>query len=98
MVPGVVSPDGSAAAVIVLSPSPVLMYFDLRTGAESVLRLAMGSAADPAQSLVWSPDSRWLFALDAVGGIQVVDARTRQVTDFRDLASPLPSLTQLAIR
>ena len=97
-IPGVVSPDGSAAAVVVLSRTPALLYFDLWRRTESVLPIRPDTLPEQAQSLVWSPDSRWLFALDATGDVLAVDARTRQITDFRAIGAVLPSLTQLAIR
>jgi hypothetical protein len=96
-VPGVIAPDGSAAAVFV-SASAQIEYIDLATGAEHALPLRLDPSTDPRQSLVWSSDSRWLFALDGTGVLHAVDARTRRITDFRAVGAVLPSLTQIAIR
>jgi hypothetical protein len=46
-------------------------------------------------AIVWSPDSRWLFAATANGSLTAINADTARVSS---LGTPLPPLSQLAIR
>jgi hypothetical protein len=46
-------------------------------------------------TIVWSPDSRWLFAATADGSLAAISADTGGVGD---LGTVLPPLSQLAIR
>lgn len=97
--PGVISPDGTSAARMVRFPSSAVEIIDLTTGTEHALALRIDqSAVDDGQSLAWSPDSRWLFATDANGHLNAVDAHTGHITDFADLGTSLPNLSQLALR
>jgi uncharacterized protein YjiK len=45
--------------------------------------------------LAWSPDSRWLFAVDASARVLVVDARTGGTAP---LVADLPNILQIALR
>jgi hypothetical protein len=47
------------------------------------------------QSMVWSPDSRWLFVAAAGGKLVAVDTRTGSA---EHLPVKLPAVTQVAIR
>src|SRR5215469_5605600 len=76
--PGVTSPDGAAAAVIVadhFGGQARLDLINLSTG--GVVRVPVPVArASSGQSLAWSPDSRWLFVVTAHGTLAIVDGRT----------------------
>ena len=95
---GVISPDGTVAAVLAGSPSTRIEIIDLATGAEHALPLRIVSVDDGGESMVWSPDSRWLF-LAANDDLYAVGSRTREITDLSHmLGTALPALTQLSIR
>jgi hypothetical protein len=68
--PGIVSPDGSLAAVIVTSgvQRSVLHLVNLNTGRTTTLPVPVNASSD-SQALAWSPDSRWLFALAATASL-----------------------------
>jgi hypothetical protein len=95
---GVISPDGTAAAVLAGSPSTRIEIINLATGAEHALPLRVASIDEGGESLVWSPDSRWLF-LAANDDLYAVGSRTREILDLSHmLGTALPALTQLSIR
>jgi hypothetical protein len=94
---GVISPDGTRAALPVRSPGPAIEVVDLTTGAEHALSLRVSPNAD-WETLVWSPDSRWLFTTDADGTLYTVDARTGQIIDLSPAIGPAAKLSQLFIR
>jgi hypothetical protein len=94
--PGVISPDGTTAAILVPGGygPPDVDLVDLATGVERVV----GVTANPGsadQSLVWSPDSRWLLGAGGSGQLFAADVRTGGV---HSLGIPLPDISQLAIR
>ncbi len=93
---GQVSPDGRWAGIVVQSPGgrSRLEIVDLRSGRVAPVALASGPAVGTG-GLVWSPDSRLLFALDLRGGLHVVDPPRASV---RSLGLRLPALSELAIR
>ena len=95
--PGVVSPDGAVAAVVVPGDTTGQAWLDLvslSSGAVLHVRVpvAVGSASE---SLAWSPDSRWLFVVTSDGGLAIVDRSTAQP---RTLSLGLSGLTQIVIR
>jgi hypothetical protein len=95
---GVISPDGTAAAVLAGSPSTRIEIINLATGAEHALPLRVVSVDDGGESMAWSPDSRWLF-LAANNDLYAVGSRTREITDLSHMpGTALPALTQLSIR
>lgn len=99
---GVISPDGATAAVLVGSPQARIEIIDLATGAAHALPLRIDlSEAGTGwawESMVWSPDSRWLFVA-ANGGLDAVSQRTGQITNLSQTLGPaLPQLFQLSIR
>lgn len=91
-VPGVISPDGSAAARVDPRTS-CLVLTDLPTGRDHTLPIQ--PAADP-QSLAWDPDGPWLFVADRTGRLEAVDSRTLGVVDLTRLAGG--PVTQVAVR
>lgn len=92
--PGVISPDGTTAALI--DPATARVHLlTLASGADHPLAVFYSRQATPGETMVWSPDSRWLFIAESNGRLAVIDAHTRQL---RELGAPLPQLSQLAIR
>jgi hypothetical protein len=93
--PGAVAPNGSAAAVVVAGAhdSVALDLINLSSGAVSRIPVPV-SQNSSSQTLVWSPDSQWLFVLSADGKLLAVNARNHRV---QSLGVPLPRFTQLAV-
>jgi hypothetical protein len=97
--PGVLSPDGRMVAVLDVGAggdpgTTHASLVDLTSGARHALGLPL-TPTGAEGILAWSPDSRWLFAIDAAAQLRAVDARTRAVTD---LVRGLPPVLQLAVR
>ena len=95
--PGLISPDGSGAAIFRSHPAGqvTLDLINLRSGAELPLAVPLGTASLGAQTLAWSPDSRWLFVAAAGGKLLAVRAGTGQVSG---LGITLPPITVVAVR
>jgi hypothetical protein len=96
-VPGVISPNGSAAA-LVAPKTKVLVLIDLRTGAQRPVQLPVDFNYNDLQPIVWSPDSRWLFGIGYGGELWAVNFDTGRVYRDLTLALHIPFLRQLAIR
>jgi hypothetical protein len=93
--PGVISPDGSAAAVLITgSGAPRLYLINLRSGVSRAVAVQVDQEF-PNGILAWSPDSRWLFIVDADGKLLALNGSTQHVVSF---GRSLPSLSQIAIR
>jgi len=102
---GVISPDGSTAAVAEQGRNEQLTVHlvDLRTGATTDLNVPVGTSGDDLEvggnanenAMVWSPDGRWLFVAETGGKLVVVDARTGRI---EGLGVRLPPVDQVAIR
>jgi hypothetical protein len=99
---GVISPDGSTAAVAENGRNEQLTVHlvDLRTGATRDLSVPLGALggdlpAGGESSMVWSPDGRWLFVATADGKLAAVDPLTGRA---QGLGVSLPALDQVAIR
>lgn len=92
---GAVAPNGSAAVVVVArgDDSVALDLINLTSGAVSRIPVPVNQNSS-SQTLVWSPDSQWLFALSADGKLVAVNARSHRV---QGLGVSLPRFTQLAI-
>ncbi len=92
---GVTSPAGSAAAVAVSGPRGQvrLDLVNLRSGA-TTRTPAVLSPSPGYQSMVWSPDSRWLFVADDTGRLLAVSASTGRPVS---LGIPLPPVEQVAV-
>jgi hypothetical protein len=103
---GVIAPDGSSAAVTENGRDGQLAVhlINLQSGANRNLNIVLGASysnnlplsADLGdQSMVWSPDSRWLFVVAAGGKLVAVDARTGKA---ELLWTRLPAVSEVAIR
>jgi hypothetical protein len=93
---GVLAPDGRTAAVYVTGTQATLTLTLLDLGSGRRRRVAMAVGGGQGVScLAWSPDSRWLFAVDASARVLVVDART---AGAHLLVPDLPSVLQIALR
>ena len=94
--PGIIAPDGAAAAILELSRGYQLSLHlvDLGSGADRVLNLPVSQDVDN-EIMAWSPDSKWLFVVTDVGAVQVVSASTGRVSS---LGVPLPFISQIAVR
>jgi hypothetical protein len=91
----VLAPDAKAAALLRqdATGATTLDLLNLASGADHMVNTRMGPPRlDP--TLVWSPDSAWLFAVGAGGNLLAVDAHT---ATLHHLNVALPSLSQLAI-
>jgi hypothetical protein len=92
---GVIAPDGRLAAFSQWTHDQVaLELLNLTTGTERKVLAPLGQAGLDEQSLVWSPDSRWLFAALNSGRIVAINAASGRVTG---LGIRLPPVSQLAI-
>ena len=72
---GVIAPDGKTAAMFKAGPdrnTPMLYLLDLTTGATHGPALPVDQAGYEGTA-VWSPDSRWLFAVGADGKLDAID-------------------------
>lgn len=69
---------------------------NLLTGAEQTVPVNVMEPAGPStDTLAWSPDGRWLFAVTTDGVLVAISPRTGE--PFR-LGVALPTITQLAVR
>jgi hypothetical protein len=93
---GVLAPDGRTAAVYVTGApgTLILTLLELGTGRRREVGMAVGEGQG-VSSLAWSPDSRWLFAVDAAARVLVVDARTARASA---LVGSLLDVRQIALR
>jgi hypothetical protein len=93
---GTISPDGRTAALVVPSDgisSSSIQLLDLVTGAVRLTDVVPPSSETQLiRRFVWSPDSRWLFTIDAGGRVIVVNRDSGRATR---LGAHLVSLTQL---
>ncbi len=95
---GLISPDGQTAAVIDVAKlgSPAgLSLVNLLSGVELSAPANVGTPMRDSSSMVWSPDSRWLFVANQAGRVAALDPSTGQV---ENLGLRLPRIEQLAIR
>lgn len=92
---GVISPDGSTAAVFRMEAPRVYVYLvDLRSGAARRLPVDISPGLAGSGSAAWSPGGRWLFVAARGGRVLAVDARTGMV---HPLGVALPAITQLTV-
>jgi hypothetical protein len=94
--PGVICPDGSAAAIAAASGKRVTLHLlNLVSGSDQQVSVSLAADSAADQTLAWSPDSRWLFVVTAQGKLVAVDARTGHV---EGLGVSLPPLSLIAVR
>ena len=94
--PGVIAPDGSAAAIAAASGDRVTLHLlNLVSGSDQQIPVSLDAESVADQALAWSPDSRWLFVVTAQGKLAAVDARTGHV---EGLGVSLPRLSLIAVR
>lgn len=95
--PGVIAPDGSAAALIQAGPGgrATLHLLSLADRTDHRIDVALDQGLTGSQTLAWSPDSRWLFAVAANGALVAVNARTQRVENF---GVKVPPVSQITIR
>jgi hypothetical protein len=95
--PGVISPDGSQAAVFTAdgAGNTRLSLIDLGNGVSRGVSVTLNQQSLEGQMLAWSPDGKWLFVVAARGRLLAVWARTGRVTS---LGTALPPLAQIAVR
>jgi hypothetical protein len=95
---GQISPDGSTAAVLrtrVNGSDAELHLLDLSSGADRKTDVLAGrDQSYNGATLAWTPDSRWLFVVDSLGRIIVVD----RAGHSRVLTRGDPSISMLALR
>jgi hypothetical protein len=96
---GVIAPGGATAALALPGRGGAMTVhlLNLRTGAVKDLGLRLyESSGNPAEdSMVWSPDNRWLFVAAADGKLVAINARSDRA---ESLGTPLPPVDQVAIR
>jgi hypothetical protein len=95
---GTISPDGRTAALPRSDggiTSDAVDLFDLASGVHRSVEVTADPSGQTAPSLVWSPDSRWLFAVNGAGQVIVVNRATGKATP---LGVRLPPVAQLAFR
>jgi hypothetical protein len=94
-IPGVISPDGSAAAVVRMTGDHLTLHLiDLTSGADRTLNVPLADTSYDG-AIAWSPDGRWLFAAADRGWLAVIDPNTGNT---RSLGIDLPPIIQLAVR
>ncbi|MGI8760566.1 MAG: hypothetical protein ACR2LF_04585 [Jatrophihabitantaceae bacterium] len=96
---GAIAPDGRTAAIFKVGAgnTSTIYLLDLSTGATHRPALSVDQAGYDG-TVVWSPDSRWLFAVGADGGLEALDTHTGTVTGLSTVGISVPQLRQLAIR
>jgi hypothetical protein len=96
-VPGAISPDGSTAALFLAGHAGkiTIHLLSLISGTDRGVPVNADRQSLGADSLAWSPDSRWLFVAAAHGKLVAVNASTGRA---RGLGAALPLVSQLTVR
>jgi hypothetical protein len=95
--PGVISPDGSTAAVLTTGSNGAvgLSLLDFARGSWRRVPKVVVTQEAFNGAIAFSPDSKWLFAVTTSRPVAVINPRTLAVST---LDRSLPPVTQLAIR
>lgn len=94
--PGVISPDGSTAAVFGIDGNQITLHLiSMVTGAQEQVAVPLGTVSASGQTLAWSPDSRWLFVVASHGRLVAVRSSTGLA---QGLGAALPPISQIAIQ
>jgi hypothetical protein len=95
--PGVISPDGSQAAVFAANGdgNTRLSVVNLDNGVTRDVSVTLNQRWLGGQVLAWSHDGKWLFVVARGGKLQAIWAATGQVTS---LGVPLPPLLEIGVR
>jgi hypothetical protein len=92
---GAISPNGRTAAVLMSNSDMASVHLlDMATGTLQMLDIQVQQDYDDQATMVWSPDSRWLFIAAQGGTLHAIEAATGK--DHQD--PRLPTVFQLAIR
>jgi hypothetical protein len=94
---GVIAPDGSTAAIMTTGPNNTLglSVIDFARNRRLQVRNLYLNRETFDGAVVYSPDSKWLFAATESGTITAIDPRTATATALDDT---LPTVVQLAVR
>lgn len=95
---GRISPDGRTAALPRFDGGVTndgIDLLDLGSGLHRSIEVSPNTADQTGPSIVWSPDSRWLFAIDRTDRVMVVNRATGKVAP---LEVGLPPVAQLGLR
>jgi hypothetical protein len=96
--PGVISADGRTAAVLSTNAeglTTTLHFVDLASGADQPTSLQVNrDAGYTGGAMAWTPDGRWLLAIDSSGRVVAIDRGGH----IKVLASGYPVMIQLAFR
>jgi hypothetical protein len=96
---GTISPDGRTVALPRYADinSSGIRLVDLDSGADRSVKATLphGMGLQTGSHMVWSPDSRWLFATDAAGRVMIINRATGRAAP---LGTPLPPVAQLILR
>jgi hypothetical protein len=94
--PGTVAPDGRTAAMVADRGNGRvgLEEIDLTTGTVTRLPIPVTEYTS-SQTMAWSPDSRWLFVVEANGNVVAVSTSTHRV---QSLGIRLTRFSQLVLR
>jgi hypothetical protein len=96
-VPGIISPDGSTAALLRGGAAdPITVHLlNLNSGTDRAVPVHADRGLFAPGNMAWSPDSRWLFVIAVNGKLVAVSASTGAV---RGIGTALPPVIQLAVR
>ena len=98
---GALSPDGRSAALYVQDPRQGrrLVVLDLVTGQRVRTELALVDGPGPGR-LAWTPDGRWLLAVDSAARILALDPATGRAAPLvPDTVVPaIPVVQEVAVR
>ena len=94
--PGIIAPDGAAAALLELGRDGQLglHLLDLRSGADRLLSVPVSENGN-YETMAWSPDSHWLFVVTDTGAVCAINVSTGQLAS---LGVRLPFISQIAVR